>query len=103
MWLRSNGVLVPCPRNSSNKFAWGGRPPGLRPTPSSACLERHGRAGPGGPAQTRASAPQDLLHEPLGQETRGAATMSESLPRVVIVGGGFGGLAAARALKNTPA
>ena len=29
--------------------------------------------------------------------------MRESVPRVVIVGGGFGGLAAARALKNTPA
>ena len=29
--------------------------------------------------------------------------MSESIPRVVIVGGGFGGLAAAKALKNTPA
>src|ERR1700726_3574175 len=29
--------------------------------------------------------------------------MSESVPRVVIVGGGFGGLAAAKALKNTSA
>jgi NADH dehydrogenase len=29
--------------------------------------------------------------------------MSKSEPRVVIVGGGFGGLAAAKALKNTPA
>ena len=29
--------------------------------------------------------------------------MSESVPRVVIVGGGFGGLAAAKALKHTPA
>jgi NADH dehydrogenase len=29
--------------------------------------------------------------------------MRETVPRVVIVGGGFGGLAAARALKNTPA
>src|SRR5260370_35986956 len=29
--------------------------------------------------------------------------MSEHLPIVVIVGGGFGGLAAARALKRTPA
>src|SRR5260370_28833273 len=29
--------------------------------------------------------------------------MSESIPRVVIVGGGFGGLAAAKALKNAPA
>src|ERR1700692_4429466 len=29
--------------------------------------------------------------------------MPEGVPRVVIVGGGFGGLAAARALKNTPA
>src|ERR1700680_1240433 len=29
--------------------------------------------------------------------------MSESVPRVVIVGGGFGGLAAAKALKYTPA
>jgi NADH dehydrogenase len=28
--------------------------------------------------------------------------MSESIPRVVIVGGGFGGLAAAKALKNAP-
>src|SRR5580658_3732604 len=31
------------------------------------------------------------------------ATMSDSLPRVVIVGGGFAGLAAARALRKTPA
>src|SRR5271166_5885182 len=29
--------------------------------------------------------------------------MTDSTPRVVIVGGGFGGLAAAKALKNTPA
>ena len=29
--------------------------------------------------------------------------MSERLPRVVIVGGGFGGLTAAKALKHTPA
>src|SRR6202162_6315702 len=29
--------------------------------------------------------------------------MAESVPRVVIVGGGFGGLAAAKALKDTPA
>src|ERR1700679_1588333 len=29
--------------------------------------------------------------------------MSESLPRVVIVGGGFAGLAAAKALRKTPA
>src|SRR5271156_5139414 len=29
--------------------------------------------------------------------------MSESIPRVVIVGGGFGGLAAAKALRNTEA
>src|ERR1700679_2651512 len=28
--------------------------------------------------------------------------MSNAIPRVVIVGGGFGGLAAARALKNAP-
>src|SRR3984957_5351993 len=28
--------------------------------------------------------------------------MSESIPRVVIVGGGFGGLAAARSLKKAP-
>src|SRR5579862_3187988 len=31
------------------------------------------------------------------------ATMSDSLPRVVIVGGGFAGLAAAKALRKTPA
>src|SRR6266404_958961 len=29
--------------------------------------------------------------------------LRDSVPRVVIVGGGFGGLAAAKALKNTPA
>ena len=29
--------------------------------------------------------------------------MPASVPRIVIVGGGFGGLAAAKALKNTPA
>src|SRR5580693_3731720 len=29
--------------------------------------------------------------------------MGDSMPRVVIVGGGFGGLATAKALKNTPA
>src|ERR1700720_4189474 len=29
--------------------------------------------------------------------------MPGSVPRIVIVGGGFGGLAAAKALKNTPA
>src|SRR6201995_5282727 len=29
--------------------------------------------------------------------------MRDTIPRVVIVGGGFGGLAAARALKNAPA
>jgi NADH:ubiquinone reductase (H+-translocating) len=29
--------------------------------------------------------------------------MSDSLPRVVIVGGGFAGLAAAKALRKTPA
>jgi NADH dehydrogenase len=28
--------------------------------------------------------------------------MPESMPRVVIVGGGFGGLAAAKALKKAP-
>ena len=29
--------------------------------------------------------------------------MRENTPRIVIVGGGFGGLATAKALKNTPA
>ena len=29
--------------------------------------------------------------------------MSDTIPHVVIVGGGFGGLAAAKALRNTPA
>jgi NADH dehydrogenase FAD-containing subunit len=28
--------------------------------------------------------------------------MSEKAPRIVIVGGGFGGVAAAKALRNTP-
>jgi NADH:ubiquinone reductase (H+-translocating) len=38
-----------------------------------------------------------------GTSALGRENMRESNPRVVIVGGGFGGLAAAKALKNTPA
>ena len=38
-----------------------------------------------------------------GSSALGRESMRESNPRVVIVGGGFGGLAAAKALKNTPA
>jgi NADH dehydrogenase FAD-containing subunit len=38
-----------------------------------------------------------------GTGALGRESMRESKPRVVIVGGGFGGLAAAKALKNTPA
>jgi NADH dehydrogenase FAD-containing subunit len=29
--------------------------------------------------------------------------MTENVPRILIVGGGFGGLGAAKALRNTPA
>ena len=38
-----------------------------------------------------------------GTSALGRESMREFNPRVVIVGGGFGGLAAAKALKNTPA
>jgi len=37
------------------------------------------------------------------KRSEGRPDMPESVPRVVIVGGGFGGLAAAKALKKTPA
>jgi NADH:ubiquinone reductase (H+-translocating) len=38
-----------------------------------------------------------------GTDVSGRESMRESVPRIVIVGGGLGGLAAARALGNTPA
>src|SRR5580658_8187347 len=40
---------------------WGG-PPGPRPTPRRLRFESAGRAGPRGPARTRASAPPALYH-----------------------------------------
>src|SRR5271167_2345543 len=47
---------------------------------------------------------QRTSHPPRRPErARGRTNMPESNPRVVIVGGGFGGLAAAKALKNTSA
>src|SRR5208283_1675357 len=47
---------------------------------------------------------QRTSHPPRRPErARGQASMPASAPRVVIVGGGFGGLAAAKALKNAPA
>ena len=39
----------------------------------------------------------------VGTSAAGRESMRESVPRIVIVGGGFGGLAAARALSKTPA
>ena len=47
-----------------------------------------------------------MLHEPLLRHTRPVAFASlmegPARPRVVIVGGGFGGLSAARALASSP-
>ena len=38
-----------------------------------------------------------------GSDVSGRESVRESVPRIVIVGGGFGGMAAAKALGNTPA
>jgi len=58
-------------------------------------------------AVRRFIAPPGALWRQTDENSRGSqglgATMSDSLPRVVIVGGGFAGLAAAKALRKTPA
>jgi len=43
------------------------------------------------------------VHDQESYELKGGETMNEQLPRIVIVGGGFGGLAAAKALRLSQA
>jgi hypothetical protein len=61
-------------------------------TPKSVCSMQSDGLLPGRPIDKNSSGSQWL-----------GAIMSDSLPGVVIVGGGFAGLAAAKALRKTPA